>query len=270
MPIAIIGCGEVGTTYLRALLSTGAAIAGIVDPAPRAEVVGLAAEHRLPLHPGPGEWLRDADVVWLCVAGDIAHDVLAASGAWLAPNVRVVDLTTASPEDKRRSASIVATRGTYVDVVIMGAIAMGGVATPLLAAGPHAAAATAELRSIGAPVRTLLDAGPGDAAALKLLRSILTKGIEALGVECLAAAEQLGVREELPVVLADIDVGGLTHFVEAVVSTHPMHAERRRHEVHRAGQQLAALGRPSALVDAVEARFAATVDALSQTTPTTH
>ena len=49
--------------------------------------------------------------------------------------------------------------------------------------------------------------------------------------------------------------------VEAVVRTHPQHAERRRHEVHRAGRQLADLGRPSALVDAVEARFAATVAA---------
>ena len=56
-----------------------------------------------------------------------------------------------------------------------------------------------------------------------------------------------------------VTTGGLTPFVEAVVGTHPLHAERRRHEVHRAGQQLAALGRPSALVDAVEARFAATV-----------
>ncbi len=136
---------------------------------------------------------------------------------------------------------------------------MGGAATPLLAAGPDAAAATAELAAIGAPVQVLPEAGPGDAAALKLLRSILTKGIEALGVDCLAAAEALGVREQLPVVLADIDIGGLTPFVEAVVGTHPLHAERRRHEVHRAGQQLAALGRPSALVDAVEARFAATV-----------
>ncbi|MHA7127877.1 NAD(P)-binding domain-containing protein [Janibacter indicus] len=258
MRIAIVGCGEVGTTYARALLETGGHDLVLVDPAPRAALADLVAEHDLTVHAGPGPWFNDVDAAWLCVAGDIAHEVLADARGSLPEGVQVLDLTTASPDDKRRSAALLA-GGTYVDVVIMGAIAMGGAATPLLAAGPDAATATAELAAIGAPVRVLPEAGPGDAAALKLLRSILTKGIEALGVDCLAAAEALGVREQLPVVLADIDSGGLTPFVEAVVGTHPLHAERRRHEVHRAGQQLAALGRPSALVDAVEARFAATV-----------
>lgn len=259
MRIAIVGCGEVGTTYARALLEAGGPDLVLVDPAPRAVLADLAAEHHLSVHAGPGPWLHDVDAAWLCVAGDIVHEVLADACGSLPEGVQVLDLTTASPDDKRRSAALLAGAGTYVDVVIMGAIAMGGAATPLLAAGPDAAAATAELAAIGAPVQVLPEAGPGDAAALKLLRSILTKGIEALGVDCLAAAEALGVREQLPVVLADIDSGGLTPFVEAVVGTHPLHAERRRHEVHRAGQQLAALGQPSALVDAVEARFAATV-----------
>ncbi|MGE9781810.1 NAD(P)-binding domain-containing protein [Janibacter sp. G368] len=259
--IAIVGCGEVGTTYLRALAEHGEHDVVVVDPAPRDPLREIVAAGGPTLLAEPGEALTGADVVWLCVAGDIAHEVIAGLRPWLRPGARVLDLTTASPDDKHRSAALLADHATYVDVVIMGAIAMGGVATPLLAAGPEASAATTELAAIGAPVRVLPGAGPGDAAALKLLRSILTKGIEALGVECLAAAEALGVREELPVVLADIDAGGLTPFVEAVVRTHPQHAERRRHEVHRAGRQLADLGRPSALVDAVEARFAATVDA---------
>lgn len=261
MRIAIVGCGEVGTTYLRALVEHGGHDVVVVEPAPREPLREVVGADGPTLLAAPGEALTGADVVWLCVAGDIVHEVIAGLRPWLRVGARVLDLTTASPDDKRRSAALLADHATYVDVVIMGAIAMGGVTTPLLAAGSEASTSTAELAAIGAPVRVLPNAAPGDAAALKLLRSVLTKGIEALGDECLAAAEALGVREELPVVLADIDAGGLTPFVEAVVHTHPQHAERRRHEVHRAGRQLADLGRPSALVDAVEARFAATVDA---------
>lgn len=151
MRIAIVGCGEVGTTYAGALLETGGHDLVLVDPAPRAGLVALAAEHDLTVHAGPGAWLRDVDAAWLCVAGDIAHEVLAEAHSWLPQGARVLDLTTASPDDKRRSAALLAGAGTYVDVVIMGAIAMGGAATPLLAAGPAAADATAELAAIGPP-----------------------------------------------------------------------------------------------------------------------
>lgn len=267
MRIAIIGCGEVGTAYARALLDAAAHDIVLVDPHPPRRMLELARSHHLTIHSAPGVVLGAADVVWLCVAGDLAHEVLADVLPWLRDGVRVVDLTTASPQDKRRSADLMSHLGSYVDAVIMGAIAMGGVATPLLAAGPLAEAATAELVEIGAPVRCLADAGPGDAAALKLLRSVLTKGLEALGVECFAAAEQMGVRSELPAVLADIDSGGLTPFLEAVVRTHPLHAERRRLEVARAALQLADQGRPSGLVAATEARFAATSTALAQHPP---
>ena len=155
MRIAIVGCGEVGTTYARALLEAGGPDLVLVDPAPRAVLADLAAEHHLSVHAGPGPWLHDVDAAWLCVAGDIAHEVLADACGSLPEGVQVLDLTTASPDDKRRSAALLAGAGTYVDVVIMGAIAMGGAATPLLAAGPDAAAATAELAAIGAPVQVL-------------------------------------------------------------------------------------------------------------------
>lgn len=265
--IAIIGCGEVGSAYAQALLDAAVHDIVLVDPHPPQRMLELAGSHHLTIHAAPSAVLGAADVVWLCVAGDLAHEVLADVLPWLRDGVRVVDLTTASPRDKRRSADLMGHLGSYVDAVIMGAIAMGGVSTPLLAAGPLAEGATAELVEIGAPVRCLPDAGTGDAAALKLLRSVLTKGLEALGVECFAAAEQMGVRRELPAVLADIDSGGLTPFLEAVVRTHPLHAERRRHEVARAGLQLAGQGRPSGLVTATEARFAATSAALAQHPP---
>lgn len=265
MRIAIVGCGEVGSTYARALLAAGDHDVVIDDPRP--EVAAWAAEHDLTLHRTAGPWLADVDAAWVCVAGDLAHRVITQMHEYLARGVTIIDLTTASPEDKARSAVLLGDRGVYIDAVIMGAIAMNGVATPLLGAGPHAEGAMSVLADLGAPVRTLPDAAPGDAAALKLLRSVLTKGLEALGVECLVAAERMGVRDQLPAVLADIDAGGLTPFVDAVVRTHPLHAKRRQHEVHRAGLQLAGHGGNPSLLAATEERFAATVAAAHAAPP---
>ncbi|WP_338537585.1 NAD(P)-binding domain-containing protein [Janibacter terrae] len=267
MRIAVVGCGEVGTTYARALVDGGAHELVLCDPAPGAALAKWAREHDVPLHESLGPWLAQVQRAWVCVAGELAHDVVRGLVDHLPVGAVVVDLTTASPADKRRSADAAAGRTGYVDAVIMGAVGLTGAATPLLVAGPPAG--LEGLEDLGAPVRHLPAAGPGDAAALKLLRSVLTKGLEALGVECLLAAEELGVRHELASVLADIDEGGLTPFVEAVVRSHPQHAARRRHEVARAAHQLADSGRPSPLLREVEARFAGTAEAAAGDPPTT-
>lgn len=267
MRIAVVGCGEVGATYARTLVEAGAHELVLCDPEPGAALARWAAEHDVPLHADPGPWLAEVQRAWVCVPGDLAHDVVRGLLDHLPAGAVVVDLTTAAPADKRRSVDAAAGRADYVDAVIMGAVGLTGAATPLLVAGPPVG--LEGLEDLGAPVRHLPAAGAGDAAALKLLRSVLTKGLEALGVECLLAAEELGVRHELGSVLADIDEEGLTPFVEAVVRSHPQHAARRRLEVSRAAQQLADSGRPSPLLQAVEARFARTAEAATAAPPAT-
>lgn len=114
MRIAIVGCGEVGTTYLRALVEHGEHDVVVVEPAPRDPLREIVADRGPALLAEPGEALTGADTVWLCVAGDIAHEVLAGLCPWLRPGARVLDLTTASPDDKRRSAALLADHATYV------------------------------------------------------------------------------------------------------------------------------------------------------------
>ena len=154
----------------------------------------------------------------------------------------------------------------YADAVIMGAIGLSGTATPLLVAGSSAQTAVSDFASIGAPARAL-EGKAGDAAALKLLRTVLTKGVEALAVECFVAAEKQGVRDELYRVLSDIDEQGMTHFLNTVVRTHLVHAERRSHEVGRAVAQLDAAGLPSSVLAGSQGLFDNTVRALAQTPP---
>ena len=268
MRIAIIGCGEVGRTYAEAVAAQGQHELVLNDSRPSPPALELATRLGVELHTSAGPWLTEVDRVWVCVTGDVAKNVCAGVIDYFKAGSVLVDLTTATPADKREMAAVMAERGhAYVDAVIMGAIGLTGVKTALLGAGPHSAEALADLAELGAPVRSLPEARPGDAAALKLLRTVLTKGLEALGVECLIAAEQQGVRAELYEVLADIDSAGLTHFLNAVVRTHVVHAERRMHEIQRADAQLEEFGLPSLLMGASEQRFSLTAKALTDDPP---
>jgi 3-hydroxyisobutyrate dehydrogenase-like beta-hydroxyacid dehydrogenase len=64
--------------------------------------------------------------------------------------------------------------------------------TPMLLAGPHAAAVAPMLAALGMRT-TIAGAEVGAAAAIKMVRSVIVKGIEALTLECFLAAARAGV-----------------------------------------------------------------------------
>jgi 3-hydroxyisobutyrate dehydrogenase len=268
MKIAIIGAGEVGRTYAKAVAEQSAHTAILCDPYPGDETLQFVREAGLELHREAGTWLADVDRAWLCVTGDLALTVCGHLLSHLGPAAVIVDLTTAAPGDKRSAFRRAAERGVrYVDAVILGAIALTGVATPLLAAGATSAEAMREFAGLGAPVRVLPQAEAGDAAALKLLRTILTKGLEALAVECLVAAEKQGIRAELCDAMSDVDAAGFANFLDMLVRTHIQHSARRLHEVQRAEAQLSSLGLPASMVLASQQVFARTTRSAAQNPP---
>jgi 3-hydroxyisobutyrate dehydrogenase len=268
MKIAIIGAGEVGRAYAKAVAERSAHTAILCDPHPHDETRHFVSEAGLELHREAGTWLADVDRAWLCVTGDLALTVCSDLLSYLRPAAVIVDLTTAAPGDKRTAFSRAAEHGVqYVDAVILGAIALTGATTPLLAAGPASEEALREFAELGAPVRVLPQAGAGDAAALKLLRTILTKGLEALAVECLVAAEKQGIRAELCDAMSDVDAAGFANFLDMLVRTHIQHSARRLHEVRRAEAQLSSLGLPASMVLASQEVFARTTRSAAQNPP---
>ncbi len=273
MTTAIIGGGEVGRTYAAGLVASEPHAPGVVvavcAPRPSDALTALVDGHdTAALHRVAGEWLGGVERVWLAVTGEVAGAVLDELLPWLAPGTVVVDLSTASPEDKRAAEARAAAAGArYVDAVILGAVATTGARTPLLAAGPHAAEAMAPFERLGAPVRHLPDAAAGDAAALKLLRTILTKGLEALAVECLVAAERQGMRAELYDAMGDIDATGFTAFLDMLVRTHVVHAERRRHEIEQARIQLESAGFRASMLAGADAVFGRSTALRARTLP---
>lgn len=255
MKIALIGCGEVGHCYARAWIAAGHAIVGICELRTDDEMAARAQAAGTVIHPEPGPWLAQADVVVSAVYGYNAAEVAQLAYPHMRAGAVYADFTTASAADMQVAAKAAARRPVaFMDVAIMGAIALLAEKTPLLCAGEGAQAVTTLGESAGAPVR-IIDGKPGDAVRLKLLRSVMTKGMESLAVECMVAAERMGLRASLYEVLADIDRTPLTAFMDSFVRSHVLHAPRRLAEVREARDQLHEAGLEPLVLNGVEQLF---------------
>jgi 3-hydroxyisobutyrate dehydrogenase-like beta-hydroxyacid dehydrogenase len=255
MRIAIIGCGDVGRCYATALIEAGHRVTDLCDSRQSAAVILYAKEIGSNLHLEPGDWLTGVDLVISAVFGGVALDVARQSLPHMRRDSIYADFTTASPSDLHIAGQIAPKANVqFIDVAIIGAIGIGGPKTPLLCAGSATDELVEVLKGIGAPIR-LVGTNPGDAVALKLLRSVFTKGLEALSVECLMAAEQRGLRQELYEVLSDIDQSPIRNFMETTVTTHVRHAGRRLAEVREARLQLVSEGIQPRALDGVAALF---------------
>ena len=263
MNIAIIGLGEVGRCYATALASLPGVQLHLCDTHLSPAGKELATAWGLPVHAETGPWLASADWVLSCVFGSAALAVAGSCHAHMKAGASYADLTTASPEDKRKAAAAASAAGlAYVDVAVMGAISLSLHRTPLLCAGASAPEFCKLVNAAGGKAEAVEGGVAGDAISLKILRSVFTKGMEALSVELLMAAEKQGVRDKLYGVLRDIDEAPLAGFIDMLVRTHTIHARRRTHEVVEAQKELASAGLPSLVLPGVEARFRATATAL--------
>ncbi|MEB3097646.1 MULTISPECIES: NAD(P)-dependent oxidoreductase [Achromobacter] len=258
MKIALMGCGEVGSCYAQAWTAAGHAVVGICELRQDEEMTGRARSLGAGLHAEPGAWLAEADVVVSAVYGHAALEIARRSFPHMRPDAVYADFTTASAPDMQAAAAAAAERHIdFTDVAIMGAIALLAERTPLLCAGTGTDMVLRLAESGGAPARAIQGAA-GDAVRLKLLRSIMTKGMESLAVECLVAAESMGLRASLYEVLADIDQTPLTAFMDSFVRSHVLHAQRRQAEVREAREQLLQAGLEPLVLDGVERLFGRT------------
>jgi 3-hydroxyisobutyrate dehydrogenase-like beta-hydroxyacid dehydrogenase len=257
MRIAIIGCGEVGGAYARAL--QGKATLLLCDIVSHGRPRTLSQELDLPLNAAPDDWLRECDFAIAAVPGRESAVAAASALPFLSQGSVYVDVSTGAPDSLRQSAGEFKSAGrSFVDTAILGAIDLTGGKTPVLIAGEEAERASEVFVLMGSPSKVLDGGTPGDAVALKLLRSVIIKNIECAAVESITAAEHLGVRDKLFEALGDVDNAPFADLLESLVTTHILHAERRMHEMEEAANQLRNLGFDAAVTGALEDRYRAT------------
>lgn len=243
MRVGVFGLGEAGSEISRDLAAAGAAVTAY-DPA-AVETPLLVGRVGDPL-----AVVADAELVMAVTASADASSALQQALDTIPAGAVYADLSTGSPGKKRDLAEQAGGVGLrFVDVALMSTVPGKGIRTPMLASGRGAEALVAMLEPLGASIEAV-GVEPGEAATRKLLRSVVIKGLAAVLIESLRAAEAagLGVDTWQNVVrqLADADEA----FVRRMVEGTGPHAKRRRDEMAAAVALLDGLGVPSTMTTA--------------------
>jgi len=160
---------------------------------------GLAAKAGIEEVDSYDALVEEADIV-LCIlvpaeAGAAAQKVADALGRTGA-DLLYADCNAIAPQTTIEiGETITEAGGRFVDASIIGPPPRGEGATRFYASGKHANE-LAQLNDYGLDVPVISDR-IGDASAIKMCYAGLTKGLTALCVELLVAAEALGIREAL-------------------------------------------------------------------------
>lgn len=256
--IAVIGLGEVGTAFAEALRTREVDLKVASRPSVRA----FEAAKRLgvDLDTDVARAASTADIVLLTTTGDALHEVVGRIAPVLRKDAILADLTAGAAAQAVAAADMLgAGRSRFVDVAIMGAVSLYGVRTPLLASGDLATEFATRMNALGFAVSARERSAVGDASSLKLLRSLFAKGLDALVVESMLAAEALGLRHDLVDLLSDFDARPLRDHVDMYLRTHPQHAARRLAEMELSEAQLESLRLPSLTTRATIERYRRTV-----------
>jgi 3-hydroxyisobutyrate dehydrogenase-like beta-hydroxyacid dehydrogenase len=198
-----------------------------------------------------GAALAEARAVFSVVTADRAHDAARAAATVMAPGTLYLDANSCAPETKRASAKVIEAAGLrYVDTAIMSPIRPKLHRAPMLVSGPHAAAAAELMGTLGMDARVV--AGEvGRASSIKMLRSVMIKGIEALTLECLLAARQAGVDDEV-IASLDASMPGWDWGAKAAYNMErtTTHGLRRAAEMHEVARTVSDLGVPARMAAA--------------------
>jgi 3-hydroxyisobutyrate dehydrogenase-like beta-hydroxyacid dehydrogenase len=257
--LALIGFGEVGQAFATGLLgSDGVAVAAydlkFDSPEMRRDMIARTEALGVRVAADAADAARQARVVISAVTAAAAGEVAAAAARYLKPGQIFFDVNSASPDTKRTASAHVAASGAdYVEGAVMAAVAGPGLKVPILAGGAAAQAAADLLNPFGmniTPVATEI----GRASATKLSRSIVIKGLEAILVQCAAAARKWDVEADVMASLKrtypGIDWPQQVEYAAERVATHGL---RRAQEMREAAAMLADLGLDPALCEAIAA-----------------
>lgn len=256
--IAFIGFGEVGQTFSRDLLAhdgTRVSAHDVLFGSPRGSAIAARATALgVTMHGAANDAGRGAEIVFSAVTASEAETVAREAATWLQPGQLFLDVNSAAPATKQRSAAHVERSGAqYIECAVMQPVRKPGIAVPILAGGPHAEKAAALLARFGMDMTPVSEAY-GRAAAMKLCRSIVIKGLEALMVDCAAACEAHDVKAQVFASLSEtfpsIDWPVLAGTMRERVATHGV---RRSAEMREAAEMLADAGLQPDLAEAIAA-----------------
>ena len=258
--IAMIGFGEVGTTFARGFLAFGGYEVSAYDilmrdKAGRSAMIAKASALGVRMCESAREAAENATILFSAVTATSAYAVAEEASSYLGAGQFFLDINSVSPATKQRDAAALERSGAaYVEAAVMAPVAPYGLKVPIVLGGKHAR----ELHGLLAPVMRL-EIGEneiGKASALKMCRSVMVKGLEALAVECFTAARLYGVEEKVLASLNESHQGlDWEKLVGYNIARTVEHGRRRAAEMREAAETVAETGLQPHMSRATAARI---------------
>jgi 3-hydroxyisobutyrate dehydrogenase-like beta-hydroxyacid dehydrogenase len=244
--VAFIGFGEAARAFAQSLREVAPLRMTAYDILIHGDLAGplrdAAGALDVTLTCSAGEAVTGAGMVFSAVTAGSASAALAGVyDAPVHPHV-LCDINSVTAACKAANAARVRAAGAaYVDMAVMAPVHPARHRTPVLLAGDVAAAEPA-LRALDFHF-DIAGPNPGDATAVKMVRSLFVKGLEALTVQTLTAAEASGCGERILASLHKSYPGlNLPAFAAYQFDRVVTHGRRRAEEVREVAQTLRDLG----------------------------
>lgn len=200
--VGLIGYGEVGKILARALVQQNLAWVGAWDlllrdtaqgPAMRAHAQNAGVEPCV----SAAALLDRSQIVISAVTAANSFDVAREAAGSIRPGTYFLDLNSASPATKVRSAKLIeAASANYVEAGVMTSVPPHGIGVPMVVGGVRAADLAARLGPLGFRMEVVASE-IGVASAIKMCRSIVVKGLEAMVIESYLTARRYGVEDRV-------------------------------------------------------------------------
>jgi len=227
----VFGLGEAGGLIGADLARAGVSICGY-DPKPVPTPAGLER------YDDPIEAVKDTDIVIALTAAADATGALQQAFDKIPSEALYADFSTASAGLKQTLANRCSSRDiAFADVAIMSIVPGNGIRAPTLVSGSGAQHFVDIFSGFGMP-SSMVSLQAGDAATRKLVRSVMMKGLAAVVIESLQAAEAAGCADWLWRNIADeISRADEKTLRRLVKGTHA-HGLRRLHEMEASTELL--------------------------------
>ncbi|GLT00455.1 6-phosphogluconate dehydrogenase [Sphingobium jiangsuense] len=246
--VALIGFGEAGRTFAGAG-HWGASAKAHDLLIGEAEMDAAIAQAGVAPCATLADALDGAPLVLSLVTADQAPLVAQEAAKLIAPGTLYCDMNSVAPQTKQEAARAIEAAGAhYVDVAVMAPVNPARLSVPLLLAGERAEQARTLLEALGFANTRIVGGEVGRASAIKMIRSVMVKGMEALTAECMLAAQQAGVLDE---VLSSLDASEKPRPWEERADYNldrmMIHGQRRAAEMEEVVKTLEGLGTGAAM-----------------------
>lgn len=196
-----------------------------------------------------------SDIVICAVPSNHAEHAAVDALPGIHPGSIYVDVTTASPSEKRKiSIQVEAHGAVFVDAAMLGALLKDRHQVPMLLCG-SGAKRFMELMEPYHMNLTFVKGEPGAATSIKFIRSITAKGLSCLLFESLQAARKFGVDETIVESFLDSFGPAFETVINGYLSGAIIHAERREHEMQNVVDFLKQEGLPFTMAEAARQKL---------------